>query len=125
MHSMTSILTRSATAPRAGWYEDEEQRDNDLGPMPDETEFHQLARFAGRQARRTLAEMDPGRTRQPVLRMTRPLTFTPTAPAGPVAGGQCSSCHGAGGTMIDTSSDGVTRQHWQSCTACGGTGAAR
>ncbi|MFJ2875469.1 hypothetical protein [Streptomyces sp. NPDC087298] len=61
-------MTIMATPPRAGWYEDEEQRDNDLGPMPDETEFHQLVRHlvadgdsraatAGRLARRTLAEM--------------------------------------------------------------------
>ncbi|MGW7402054.1 hypothetical protein ACWGH7_36985 [Streptomyces cyaneofuscatus] len=34
---------------------------------------------AGRRARRTLAEMAPGQTRQPVLRMTRQLTFAPTA----------------------------------------------
>ncbi|MFB7852912.1 hypothetical protein ACFC34_38670 [Streptomyces sp. NPDC056053] len=71
-----------ATRPRAGWYEDREQEDNDLGPMPDETEFHRLvrhlvavgddrARTAGRRARRTYAEMVPGPyDRQPVLRMT-------------------------------------------------------
>ncbi|MFI8007957.1 hypothetical protein [Streptomyces sp. NPDC086010] len=37
----------------------------------------------------------------------------------------CGSCSGAGGRVVDTSSDGVSRQHWQSCTDCGGTGAAR
>ncbi|WP_199863317.1 hypothetical protein [Streptomyces sp. CB00316] len=37
------------------------------------------AATAGRRARRTLAEMAPGQTRQPVLRMTRELTFVPTA----------------------------------------------
>ena len=75
-----------AISPRAGWYEDQEQKDNDLGPMPDETEFHQFvqhliddgddrARAAGRRARRTLAEMIPGYEQQPVLRLTGPLTF--------------------------------------------------
>ncbi|MFE7757643.1 hypothetical protein [Streptomyces sp. NPDC057429] len=37
----------------------------------------------------------------------------------------CSSCSGAGGRVVDTSGDGVTRQHWQSCSSCGGTGVAR
>ncbi|MEU4506757.1 hypothetical protein [Streptomyces sp. NPDC024089] len=71
-----------ATPPHDGWYEDQEQKDNDLGPMPDETEFHQLvgclvvdgddrARTAGRRASRTFADMVPGAyDRQPVLRMT-------------------------------------------------------
>ncbi|MGW0669797.1 hypothetical protein [Streptomyces sp. NPDC002746] len=123
--------------PRAGTVDDIRREDDARGYERDETDqFHRMverlvavgdrrAHAAGRQARRTLAEMAPDQTLQPVLRMTRQLTFTPTAPAGPVAGGQCSSCQGAGGKMIDTSSDGVTRQHWQSCTACGGTGAAR
>ncbi|MGW2183332.1 hypothetical protein ACWCXX_35875 [Streptomyces sp. NPDC001732] len=72
-----------ATRPRAGWYEDREQEDNDLGPMPDETEFHRLvqrfvadgddrAQTAGRRARRPLAEMAPGYVRQPVLVLHRP-----------------------------------------------------
>lgn len=55
----------------------------------DETDqFHQIvqrlvddgdarAQAAGRQARRTLAAMAPGHARQPVLRLTRPLTFRP------------------------------------------------
>ncbi|MDX2981608.1 hypothetical protein ACTFBT_38190 [Streptomyces microflavus] len=116
-----------------------EDDDNRRGPERDETDtdlFRQLvghlvadgdgrAAAAGRQARRTFAEMVPGTTRQPVLLLTRPLTFTPTAPAGPVAGRPCTSCQGAGGRTVDTSSDGVTRQHWQSCTPCGGTGEAR
>ncbi|WP_331755869.1 hypothetical protein [Streptomyces sp. NBC_01643] len=49
-------------------------------------QFHQLvdhlvadgddrARAAGRRARRTLTEMAPGYTRQPVLHLTRPLSF--------------------------------------------------
>ncbi|MFF3787567.1 hypothetical protein [Streptomyces sp. NPDC001933] len=75
-------MTIMAISPRAGWYEDQEEKDNDLGPMPDETEFHQVvqhllvdgddrARTAGRRARRTFADMVPGTyDRQPVLRMT-------------------------------------------------------
>lgn len=129
-------------SPRAG-VADDIRREDDRGGHDgrgyerDETDrFHQLVRqltdqgddlavAAGRQARRTLAEMVPGTTRQPVLLMTRPLTFTPTDPAGPAAGGTCGSCSGAGGKTVDTSSDGVTRQHWQTCTTCNGTGAAR
>ncbi|WP_370424317.1 hypothetical protein AB8O64_36815 (plasmid) [Streptomyces sp. QH1-20] len=40
------------------------------------------------------------------------------------AGRKCASCRGKGGRMVDTSSDGVTRQTWQTCTACGGSGEA-
>ncbi|WP_328698512.1 hypothetical protein [Streptomyces sp. NBC_00342] len=130
-------LSVSTLAPQAGAIDDIRREDDRKGYERDETDqFHQVVRglvddgdrrayAAGHQARRTFAEMAPGQTRQPVLRMARQLSFTPTAPAGLVAGGQCSSCQGAGGKMIDTSSDGVTRQTWQSCTACGGTGATR
>ncbi|MET8275730.1 hypothetical protein [Streptomyces sp. NPDC005096] len=70
---MTSILT-----PRAGTIDSIRREGTDP--------FHQLvdhliadgddrARSAGRRARRTLAEMVPGYARQPVLRLTRPLTF--------------------------------------------------
>ncbi|MFH9125356.1 WhiB family transcriptional regulator [Streptomyces globisporus] len=74
---------------RGGWRGMEED-DNRRGPERDETDqLHQVvrrltddgdrrARAAGRHARRTYAEMAPGQTRQPVLRMTRPLTFTPS-----------------------------------------------
>lgn len=34
----------------------------------------------------------------------------------------CSTCQGRKGAVIDTSSNGVTRQHWQSCGPCSGTG---
>ncbi|MFJ9690361.1 hypothetical protein ACIRRX_32310 [Streptomyces bacillaris] len=128
--------------PRAG-VADDIRREDDRGGHDgrgyerDETDrFHQLARqltaegdslavAAGRQARRTFAQMAPGQSRQPVLLMPRPLTFTPSLPAGPLAGGSCGSCGGSGGKTIDTSADGVTRQHWQTCTTCNGTGAAR
>ncbi|MFF8618145.1 hypothetical protein [Streptomyces sp. NPDC015350] len=120
-------MTIMATRPRAGWYEDQEEKDNDLGPMPDETEVHQLvrhlvavgdgrARTAGRRVRRTYAEMVPGAyDRQPILRMTRAvITFE--------ASRECSSCHGEGGRMEDTSSDGVIRRTWVTCSSCWGTG---
>ncbi|MFD7761868.1 hypothetical protein [Streptomyces microflavus] len=136
---------QTVLTPRAGVAEeigrqDDQSGDDGRGYERDETErFHQIVRHlmddgdqranaAGRRARRTLAQMAPGTTQQPVLLMTRPLTFTPiapTAPAGPVAGRPCTSCQGAGGRTVDTSSDGVSRQHWQSCTPCGGSGEAR
>lgn len=34
----------------------------------------------------------------------------------------CTSCNGKGGRVIDTSSDGIQRQTWESCGGCGGTG---
>ncbi|WP_331740578.1 hypothetical protein OG323_37815 (plasmid) [Streptomyces cyaneofuscatus] len=89
---MQTVLT-----PRAGVVADEIGRqdyqsgDDGRGYERDETDrFHQVVRHlvsdgdrradaAGRQVRRTFAEMAPGQTRQPVLRMTRELTFVPTA----------------------------------------------
>ncbi|GGY77170.1 hypothetical protein GCM10010342_76120 [Streptomyces anulatus] len=137
---VSQLLT--ALAPRAGVADeigdlDDRSGDDGRGYERDETErFHQLVRqltaegddlaaAVGRQARRTFAEMAPGQSRQPVLHLTRPLTFTPTLPAGPTAGGQCDNWQGTGGRTVDTSADGVTRQHWQSCGPCGGTGVAR
>ncbi|MEE1735468.1 hypothetical protein PUR49_02815 [Streptomyces sp. BE147] len=129
-------MTRTRPANRGG-YGGMEDDDNRRGPERDETDtdlFRQLVRqlvdegddraaAAGRQARRTFAEMHPGTTRQPVLQMlTRTVTFAPSAPA---AGATCTRCGGTGGQTIDTSSDGVSRQHWQSCQPCGGTGVAR
>ncbi|MGW2109485.1 hypothetical protein [Streptomyces sp. NPDC001948] len=68
--------------------EDESSGHNGSGYERDETDtgFYQLvrhlvgdgddrARTAGRSACRTLAEMAPGYERQPVLLLTRPLTF--------------------------------------------------
>ncbi|WSC25087.1 hypothetical protein OIE60_35410 (plasmid) [Streptomyces sp. NBC_01766] len=77
-------------APRAGIADDAQREDDRSGHdgsgyERDETDqLHQLvarlvaagddrAQAAGRGARRTLAGMAPGYTRQPVLRMTRPL----------------------------------------------------
>ncbi|MCX5166204.1 hypothetical protein OOK39_45030 [Streptomyces sp. NBC_00264] len=79
-------MTIMATRPRAGLADEMTEDDNQRGPMPDETECHQLVRHlvadgddraqsAGRHARRTLAEMAPGYEQQPVLRLTGPLTF--------------------------------------------------
>ncbi|MER7135344.1 hypothetical protein ABT358_02225 [Streptomyces sp. NPDC000341] len=40
----------------------------------------------------------------------------------PVVAGQCGTCQGRGGREVDTSSGGVTRKNWRSCTACNGSG---
>ncbi|MEV7114255.1 hypothetical protein [Streptomyces anulatus] len=81
-------------APRAGTIgdigrEDDRGGHDGRGYERDETDqFHQVvrrltddgdrrARAAGRHTRRTLAEMAPGQARQPVLYMTRQLTFAP------------------------------------------------
>ncbi|MFE8978584.1 hypothetical protein ACFYM7_34960 [Streptomyces cyaneofuscatus] len=83
---------RSGLAPVVGGgWEGMEDDDNRRGPERDETDtsYNQLvgrlvadgdrrAATAGRRARRTFAEMTPAQTRQPVLRMTRELTFVPT-----------------------------------------------
>lgn len=34
----------------------------------------------------------------------------------------CTSCGGAGGRTVDTSSGGVSRQTWQTCGSCRGSG---
>ncbi|WP_424864014.1 hypothetical protein [Streptomyces sp. MMS24-I29] len=121
-------------APRAGVIGDGIRREDDAsghdgrGYERDETDtnFRQLVRRlaadgdrravrAGRRARRTLAEMDPGHTRQPILRMT-------TTDIVYKASRACTSCGGQGGRMEDTSGDGVSRQTWMTCHACGGTG---
>lgn len=34
----------------------------------------------------------------------------------------CTTCQGRQGQVVDTSSNGVTRQNWQSCSPCNGTG---
>jgi len=93
MNSMTPTLD----APRAGLADDMTEDDNRRGFERDETDrFHQLvqqlvddgddcARSAGRQARRTLTEMDPGYQRQPVLLLTPAVTFRPS-------NGQCPLC---------------------------------
>lgn len=67
---------------RAGWFEDEEERDNERGPERDETdEFHQLVRHltadgdrraADRRARRTLGEMVPSAALPPLLILHQP-----------------------------------------------------
>ncbi|ROQ65293.1 hypothetical protein EDD95_8156 [Streptomyces sp. CEV 2-1] len=130
--SVTTLAPRAGTAADVGreiGRQDDRSGDDGRGYERDETDqYHQLVRqlvvtgddraqAAGRHARRTLTEMVPGFDRQPVLHMTRQLTFRSNA--------ACTSCGGQGGRMVDTSSDGVTRQNWQSCTACSGTGAAR
>ncbi|WP_333732555.1 hypothetical protein [Streptomyces sp. IBSBF 3010] len=81
-------LTPAVIPPRAGTIDDIGSEDDAKGFERDETDqFHQLvdrlaaegdtrARAVGRRARRTLAEMQPGYQRQPVLQLVRrPLTF--------------------------------------------------
>ena len=34
----------------------------------------------------------------------------------------CTGCGGQKGKVVDTSSNGVTRQNWESCQGCSGTG---
>lgn len=126
------IPAHAAAGGYGGW----EDEDNRRGYERDETDqLHQLvgrlvadgdhrAAAAGRRARRTRAEMAPGQAPQPVLYMTRTLAFAPPAPASQT-GGPCTSCGGQGGKTVDTSGDGVSRQNWQSCVPCGGTGVAR
>ncbi|MFI6728732.1 hypothetical protein [Streptomyces atratus] len=123
---MSSTLTRPTNGGGYGGMEDD---DNQRGYERDETDqYHRLvrqlvtdgdcrARFASRRARRTLADMVPGYVRQPVLRMTTAtIVFAASA---------CGTCGGRGGAMVDTSSDGVIRQHWVSCQSCRGSGVAQ
>ncbi|MER5362452.1 hypothetical protein [Streptomyces sp. NPDC002785] len=89
-------------APRAGTIDDIRREDDAKGYERDETDrFNQLVRslvidgdrraeLGGRRARRTLAEMTPGYTRQPVLLLTRPLPVTPSGNGNQ----QCDQCGG-------------------------------
>jgi hypothetical protein len=56
------------------------------------------ARAAGRRARRTLTEMAPGYTRQPVLLLTRPLQMRAADDACPICGYWTCRCGSAGAT---------------------------
>ncbi|MFD5786709.1 hypothetical protein ACFWH1_08730 [Streptomyces sp. NPDC127037] len=80
-------LAPTIVAPRAGKIDDIGSEDDNRGYERDETDqFHQLvdrlvddgdtrAQVGGRRARRTLAEMEPGYERQPVLQLVRPMSF--------------------------------------------------
>ncbi|MGW6684281.1 hypothetical protein ACWGBO_31050 [[Kitasatospora] papulosa] len=118
MSSMTLTHTRPAhraglpSAPWAGMIGDIGREDDRGGPdgrgyKRDETDtsFRKLidhlttdgdtrAHMAGRRARRTLAEMDPGYERQPVLLLTRPLTFRSADDACPLCGYWTCRCGG-------------------------------
>ncbi|MFJ2884093.1 hypothetical protein ACIPJN_38595 [Streptomyces sp. NPDC086796] len=121
-------MTTTILTPTAGGYGGWEDDDNQRGYERDETDtsFRQLVRqlvadgdnraqTAGRRARRTFADMAPGAERQPVLRMaTADIVFK--------ASQACQPCGGQGGVMVDTSSDGVTRQTWMTCQTCRGLG---
>ncbi|MFE2090728.1 hypothetical protein [Streptomyces sp. NPDC059460] len=105
---MSSILT-----PRAGMIDDIRREDDcggddGRGYERDETDrFRQVvrqlvadgddrARAAGRRVRRTLTKMAPGYTRQPVLRLIRPLDFRAADDACPICGYWTCRCGSAG-----------------------------
>ncbi|MEU3978237.1 hypothetical protein [Streptomyces bacillaris] len=71
---MTSIAS-TLDGPRAGLVDDFHQLVHQLVADGDDR-----AERSGRRTRRTFQEMAPGQTRQPVLHLTRPLTFAPTSP---------------------------------------------
>ncbi|MEU2770515.1 hypothetical protein ABZ628_27800 [Streptomyces diastaticus] len=128
-------------APLGGFYEDMEQmeqEDNDLGPMPDETEGQQrLGRYlrrvirqqdaaipAHRRAPRTLAEMQarlgtaqPGYERQPVLVLHRP---TMQDDACPLCGRW--SCDPANCPPAGAAPANARSARCGSCATCLGTG---
>ncbi|WP_157880843.1 hypothetical protein [Streptomyces griseoruber] len=66
---------------------------------------------ADRRAPRTVAEMHARLAQADGASLPVPQAQQP-----------CSSCGGAGGKVVDTSSGGVTRQSWQSCGSCNGSG---
>ncbi|MFJ1847071.1 hypothetical protein [Streptomyces sp. NPDC088146] len=92
------MITTLTCPTSGGGYGGMEDDDNARGYERDETDqYHRLvrqlvndgdhrARSAGRQARRTLTEMAPGYTRQPVLLLTRPLTYKAADDACPLCG---------------------------------------
>lgn len=114
---------------RAGLADDMEREDNRRGFERDETDsaFRQLvhhlvvdgddrARSAGRQARRTLAEMAPGYERQPVLLLTRTLDYRPS-------NGRCPLCErwNCGGSDCPPSAAPAPESNGTvQCDQCGG-----
>ncbi|MET7563734.1 hypothetical protein ABZS95_26570 [Streptomyces sp. NPDC005479] len=106
-------ITPARISPRAGTIddirrEDDCGRDDGRGYERDETDrFHRVvhllvadgddrARAAGRRARRTLDEMAPGYTRQPVLHLTRSLNFRAADDACVLCGYWTCRCGSAG-----------------------------
>ncbi|CAO0834051.1 putative protein OS=Streptomyces microflavus OX=1919 GN=Smic_83340 PE=4 SV=1 [Streptomyces microflavus] len=114
---MQASMTRTRPMNGRG-YGGMEDDDNRRGPERDETDtdlFRQLvghlvadgdgrAAAAGRQARRTFAEMVPGTTRQPVLlHRPRPLTVDPDRTARALwRAGRARAARAAGGRTVDT-----------------------
>ncbi|WP_432105886.1 hypothetical protein [Streptomyces sp. bgisy091] len=109
----------------AGKIDDIGREDDQRGYERDETDtaFRKLvdhlttdgddrARSAGRHARRTLAEMDPGYERQPVLLLTRPLTFRSADDACHICGYWTCRCGG----VAPAPAENNTLQ----CDRCGG-----
>ncbi|WP_326701874.1 hypothetical protein OG909_32750 (plasmid) [Streptomyces sp. NBC_01754] len=119
-------------APQAGWLEDMEDNDNQRGPERDETDtsFRELvdrlvddgdarAQAAGRRARRTLAEMAPGYTRQPILHLTRPPAFRSEDDRCPLC--ECWRCRcGSGVAPVPTDHPCAARNPEYACGICGG-----
>ncbi|MGW9423796.1 hypothetical protein ACWGSU_20845 [Streptomyces koyangensis] len=133
------------TGPLGGFYEDMEQEDNDLGPMPDETEGQQrLGRHlrrvirqqdaaipTDRRAPRTLAEMkarlgvaQPGFERQPVLVLHRPAMQDDACPLCGRWSCNPANCPPAGLAPATARSAQATARSAQasSCGVCGGSG---
>ncbi|WP_237496772.1 hypothetical protein [Streptomyces sp. SID8385] len=125
-------------APLGGFYEDMEKEDNDLGPMPDETEGQQrlgqhLRRVirqqdaaipTHRRAPRTLAEMkarlgtaQPGFERQPVLVLHRPTMKEDRCPLCGLWNCDPANCPPAGAAPANARSAQAS-----SCGVCGGSG---
>ncbi|WP_327713747.1 WhiB family transcriptional regulator (plasmid) [Streptomyces sp. NBC_00464] len=121
-------MSATTLIPRAGIADDMSRDDDARGYERDETDqFHQVlwhlvgdgddrARAAGRQARRTLAEMDPGYERQPVLVLTRPLTFRSAGDACVLCGYWTCRC----GTAAHEPGLLPVTQNTLQCDQCGG-----
>ncbi|HEY9327063.1 MAG TPA: hypothetical protein VIS09_02290 [Streptomyces sp.] len=121
-------MSATTLTPRFGVADDMSRDDDARGFERDETDqFHQVvrhlvvegddrARSAGRQARRTLAEMAPGYERQPVLVLTRQLAFRSADDACPLCGYwtcRCGSAAHEPGLLPAT-------QNTLQCDQCGG-----
>ncbi|WP_327372309.1 hypothetical protein [Streptomyces sp. NBC_01217] len=109
-------MTITILSPNAGKIDDIRREDDDRGYERDETD--QFQRLGTLLLRETDARIPTGRRAPRTLPEMR-------ARINIAANQACQSCGGTGGQVVDTSSDGVSRQHWQTCQACGGSGVAR
>ncbi|MFE7805895.1 hypothetical protein ACFU51_14760 [Streptomyces sp. NPDC057430] len=105
--------------PEMGIIDDVERDDEDHGYERDETDnCHRL----GALLKRLVAESD---ARIPVERRAPRTLADMRARIHRAAGRACQDCDGTGGETKDTSSGGVTRRTWHSCSSCRGTGESR